>query len=445
MINVRTLDLAGIGVGPFNLSLAALLAPVSSIAARFYERRPSFSWHPGMMLPGSRMQTSFLKDLVTPVDPSSRYSFLSYIVQNGRFYRFVNAEFSRVRRVEFADYLRWVASQLPNVQFGSDVVGVAPTDAGFELQFASGAPVLAKHLAVATGLVPYVPSWAREHLSGRCFHTHGYQNSELGVEGKRVLVIGGGQSGAEVLLQLLSGVRGTAAEVTWVSRRPGLDPLDETAFTNEYFTPDYVKHFHRLPEERRRAIAYSQKLTGDGVSPETLRDLSQYLYEHDFLRPLESKYRIMTNREVRSMARRGAAFELTMRNAFNQVDESLSAEIVIFATGYRYSLPGCLHSLSERLETDKEGHLRLEEDYTARWDGPREHKIYMINAGRHSHGIPDSQLSLTAWRSAVIINSLCDREVYAVEPCAAPLEWVDTRTPQSQRGGRSLPMRIQLG
>jgi len=131
MINVRTLDLAGIGVGPFNLSLAALLAPVSSIAARFYERRPTFSWHPGMMLPGSRMQTSFLKDLVTPVDPSSRYSFLSYIVQKGRFYRFVNAEFSRVRRVEFADYLRWVASLCPRSAVGRSPIRKSSPAMGF--------------------------------------------------------------------------------------------------------------------------------------------------------------------------------------------------------------------------------------------------------------------------------------------------------------------------
>jgi len=59
--------LAGIGVGPANLSLAALLAPISRIRARFFERRAAFAWHPGMMLPGARMQTSFLKDVVTPV------------------------------------------------------------------------------------------------------------------------------------------------------------------------------------------------------------------------------------------------------------------------------------------------------------------------------------------------------------------------------------------
>src|SRR5262245_42938356 len=106
-MTIETLDVAGIGVGPFNLSLAALLSPVSDLRWRFFERRPAFEWQAGMMLPDTQMQTSFLKDLVTPVDPTNPFSFLAYLVEKGRFYRFINAEFTRVRRVEFADYMRW--------------------------------------------------------------------------------------------------------------------------------------------------------------------------------------------------------------------------------------------------------------------------------------------------------------------------------------------------
>src|SRR5687768_9680025 len=117
----RSPDLAGVGIGPFNLSLAALVARVSGLRARFFDRCPAFQWHPGMMLPGTRMQTSFLKDLVTPVDPTSPFGFLSYLVAQGRFYRFLNADFGRARRGEFASYLRWVAEQLDNLEFGCDV------------------------------------------------------------------------------------------------------------------------------------------------------------------------------------------------------------------------------------------------------------------------------------------------------------------------------------
>ena len=85
-------DLLGIGIGPFNLSVAALMSKVDK-SSLFLERKSEFSWYPGMLLPNTYLQISFLKDLVTAADPTSPYSFLSYIIQKGRFYRFINAEY----------------------------------------------------------------------------------------------------------------------------------------------------------------------------------------------------------------------------------------------------------------------------------------------------------------------------------------------------------------
>lgn len=70
------LDCIGIGLGPFNLSIAALAdQDKTQLSTRFLERKPSFSWHPGLLLSDAKMQTSFLKDLVTAIDPTSQYSF----------------------------------------------------------------------------------------------------------------------------------------------------------------------------------------------------------------------------------------------------------------------------------------------------------------------------------------------------------------------------------
>ncbi|ERM61845.1 hypothetical protein P781_05075 [Vibrio mimicus CAIM 1883] len=115
--NNAKLDFAGVGVGPFNLSIAALLADKPQISARFFESRDHFSWHPGLLLDNTHMQTMFLKDLVSAVNPESRYSFISYLVKNKKFYRFLSAELKCISRHEFSDYLAWVAHQLDNVQF----------------------------------------------------------------------------------------------------------------------------------------------------------------------------------------------------------------------------------------------------------------------------------------------------------------------------------------
>ena len=75
-------DLIGIGAGPANLSLAALLTiarerGLTSLRATFLERNPAVFWHSGQMFPGTLMQTEFYRDLVTPIDPTSRFSFLN--------------------------------------------------------------------------------------------------------------------------------------------------------------------------------------------------------------------------------------------------------------------------------------------------------------------------------------------------------------------------------
>ena len=60
-------DVLGVGFGPANLALAIALAesPDRIGTVRFLERREAFAWHQGMLLPGTSMQISFIKDLVT--------------------------------------------------------------------------------------------------------------------------------------------------------------------------------------------------------------------------------------------------------------------------------------------------------------------------------------------------------------------------------------------
>ncbi len=37
---------------------------------------------------------------------------------------------------------------------------------------------------------------------------------------------------------------GQPAQLDWISRRNNYNALDEAAFANEYFTPDYVESFY---------------------------------------------------------------------------------------------------------------------------------------------------------------------------------------------------------
>ncbi|MGH6865438.1 MAG: SidA/IucD/PvdA family monooxygenase, partial [Methyloceanibacter sp.] len=116
-------DLAGVGAGPTNLSLAALIETARvrgliQFQSKFLEKNRAIQWHAGQLFPGTLMQTEFYRDLVTPIDPTSIFSFLNYLKTHHRLDQFFCSEYICPTRCEFEDYLNWVARQLPDVIFG---------------------------------------------------------------------------------------------------------------------------------------------------------------------------------------------------------------------------------------------------------------------------------------------------------------------------------------
>src|SRR5262245_61603677 len=88
-------DLVGVGFGPSNLALAIALTEFNEqtakpVTAQFLERQPRFGWHRGMLIEDATMQVSFLKDLVTMRNPTSRFSFLCYLKARDRLVDFIN-------------------------------------------------------------------------------------------------------------------------------------------------------------------------------------------------------------------------------------------------------------------------------------------------------------------------------------------------------------------
>src|SRR4051812_28924563 len=119
-------DLFGIGFGPSNIALAIALEEAGYRGrVLFVERNTRASWHEGMLLDGADIQNDPLRDLITPVNPRSRYTFVNYLHQTGRFWHYLNLGRHYPLRKEFFAYVSWVAAQLPNVAYGVDITHVA--------------------------------------------------------------------------------------------------------------------------------------------------------------------------------------------------------------------------------------------------------------------------------------------------------------------------------
>jgi lysine N6-hydroxylase len=406
-------DAIGVGVGPFNLSAAALCQRVPGLRTLFLDRAERFSWHPGLLISGSTIQVSHLKDLVTLADPTSPYSFLNYLHEKERMYRFIAAGFKQVQRAEFEDYFRWVSERVDNVRFGTPVSTIEFDRGRFVIN--GDAELAARNLILGTGLVPTVPECAKPHIGSRVMHAHELLFRLSDWTGLRVAVVGGGQSGAEVLKLLLNDPKQMPRAVSWITSRPNFLPLDDSPFTNELFTPHYSNYFFDLPEDRRMFMLESQKLASDGISMALLEELYRTLYSFEFVSNVRPEISLRAERRVVNMsARSDGSFELELLHRPSGDRTSANSDVVVLCTGYHYEMPTCLEKLKARIPYSKAGY-RYRRDFSIEWDGPQECKIYVQNAAINARGVADPNLSLMAWRSANIVNDIAGRPVYRVQ------------------------------
>jgi lysine N6-hydroxylase len=412
----------GVGIGPANLSLASLLHDRPEVSNLFLERSPDFGWHDDQQIPGATLQVSMLKDLVSLSDPTSSFSFLSYLHAQGRIYHFINAQFDAVPRQEFRNYLEWASSRNPHLAYGEEVQGVDFDGTDFVVQ-TSRRTVLAENVVVGVGSHPWIPPVARDHLGDTQFHVSQYMRAAGDVRDKSVCIVGGGQSGAEAFLDLISRPPDRAPRrISWISRRPNYLPIDDSPFTNDYYMPCFSDYFFTLRPEIRLAFNHRQVLTSDGISEATLREIYQRIYVRRFIDGAADLVALYPNRRVAGVSSTSpGGWTLALEhNDHGDIDERIDAEVVVWATGFRPASMDFLAPIEHRLEREG-GEFRIDEDFAVTWDGPADRRIFLQNAARGQRGLADPNLSLVAWRSQRIADRLS--RVRGNEQLAGFIDW----------------------
>ena len=427
-------DVVGVGIGPFNLGLAALLDGVDRVDAAFFDARAEFAWHPGLMLDEAEVQVPFLADLVTLADPTSPHSFLAYLHACGRLYRFYLHERMHALRREFDAYYRWVAERLDSCRFGAAVAEVRPRPGGgWVVALASGEEHRARAVVLGVGGVPAVPECARALLGERVLHTSAYAPARPRVLGAaRVTVVGSGQSAAEVVADVLD--HAPAAQVAWFSRSDGFLPMEYSKLGLEHFSPEYTAHFHGLASARRDALRARQDLLYKGISAATSERIYDALYRRS-VGGAEPDVRYAARCELRELGRTpGGALRLVLRH--RDTDETFTHEtdVLVLGTGYR-AASAPVPALAELAALDERGRPVIERDYRVRLRDGSASTLFVQSADLHSHGVGAPDLGLGAHRNATIVNALCGREVYAVrERNVFQTFGVPGDAPETQRG-----------
>ncbi len=412
-------DLIGVGIGPFNLALAALLEPVAGVDPLFLEQRQEFSWHPGLLLEGCTTQVPFLADLVTLADPTSPHSFLAYLKAHDRLYRFYVREEFHVPRREYDHYCRWVAGRLAACRFGRRVERVRWLDrpALFEadvVQPMGGAArrVRGRNLVLGVGGAPRVPAGLAAALGKDVLHAASFlEHRDHLRRGSAIVVVGSGQSGAEIFLELLREQPTTGYRLDWLTRSAGFPPMEYSKLGLEHFTPDYTRYFQALPEATRDRLLPTQDLLYKGIDTATIAAIYDLLYERT-VGGASPPARLLAHTAVRGIDRRGDHWRLQCHQWEQDARFSLEADRVVLATGYRTDPPACIEELRPRIAWDQAGRYRVGPDYRVETDPAVSGALLVQNAELHSHGVGAPDLGLGAHRAAVIANALAGREVY---------------------------------
>ena len=410
-------NLIGIGFGPSNLALAIAIEEKRPsgrpIEAMFIEKQPGFAWHKDMMLEHAHMQISFLKDLATLRNPTSRFTFINYLHEKKRLQDFINLKTFFPSRHEFNDYLAWAAAQFEDAcVYGEEVFEVLPereahgddiTLLRVRSRDRAGHVTerLARNLVVSIGGMANIPECFRPLRSDpRVFHSSTYLRDIAAQDGaQKIAIIGAGQSAAEIFMDLQG--KPHAPQVDLIMRARSIRPSDDSPFVNEVFNVEFTDYMYSQPDDERAALLEEFGHTNYAVAD---LDLIQQIFKMFYEQKVrgENRMRFLRRHDIHAVHATADGIHLTMSDQNTGRESTSRYDAVVLATGYaREQHKALLTPLDPYLggfSVDRHYRVLSTEDFRP--------AIFLQGACESSHGLSDTLLSVTSVRTGEIGSAL---------------------------------------
>lgn len=413
------LDVASVGFGPAGIALACALEDEAEDSGkkpyqhvRFFEKGCDSTWHGAFLLAGTDINHHVFRDLVTPRNPRSRFSFAMYLKEKGRLYKF-GLLGRPASRVEWSDYISWVAAQLKEyVSYDEGVTEILPvTESGIlravDLVTAQGT-YRTRRLILSHGSLPRIPEVFDPHLGGRVFHTSQYlKNVHLGGGpiAQRWLVLGSGQSAGEAVAHLLGAAPTT--QVHSVHRGVGFRVGQLGQFPNMAFLPEHVDYFHELEPARRTKVFDEIRSTNyAGIDADESQALYSFMYEGEVSG--HQRLNLHTWSSVVSVEKVGGAYSVLLRDSNTGLETTLYVDGIVLGTGYeQLPVPPLLTLLQPWLLRDDDGALEVDRHYRVGLQNSEGVHIFANGTSEKNHGISDAQsFSMLALRAQQLTDAL---------------------------------------
>lgn len=415
-IHKNNFDLIGMGAGPFNLSIAALINP-TNLKSAFFDRQDNYRWHAGMQIGLAKIQNSHLRDLVSLVDPTNEFSFTNFLHKTGRLESHLISNFGFIERREFEQYLKWTANKLPNIYLGKSIEHIDNYKSGFVVSVKDNKSdkvesFTTANIVTGVGPQPLIPNFARAHVGKNIFHNSQYKLIRSKLKGKRITIIGGGQSGLEIMLDLLNSEI-QPKNIALIERRSFIQQIEDSQFAEDVvFTSGGTNKFYNLSQDQKRKSLIDNRITSDGASSDTIQELYQTLYRMKYFKENEfTSASIFQNSTVIDLESINNEINLTINNLDNI--KTWKTDVVILATGYQQKFCSNIinDSILSKINFIDKDTPNIFENYNIDYSGKG--NIYVVNGAKHTHGVVDPNLSLNAVRSAKIINNILSEAIYS--------------------------------
>lgn len=408
-------DLLGIGIGPFNLSLATMLQDHPQINALFIDQKDTFDWHPGLNLPWARLQVPYLADMITLANPKSKFTFLNYLHETGNLFRFCAQENIFPLRIEYNNYCKWVVAELQNLKFSQRCENITYDEKEeiYTIQtsnYSCNKTFHAKRLVIGIGTQPYIPEAISLTGENNIVHSSGYLSHKSQIlNSKKVTIVGSGQSAAEIYYDLLQQAD-NFTNLDWFTRSRNIAPMDYSRFALEMATPDYVEYFYNLPMRAKKEVLANQNYLYKGINQELIKQIHDSLHIlHTSCHPCTT--RVYTSMKLREAVKENQNLQMTFhhRDTHNSINHQTN--FLVLATGYDQKPPAFLKGINKKINCLNDHKYDVSNNYTI----DDRQSIFVQNADLHSHGFNSADLGLAQYRNMVILNSILGREAYRIE------------------------------
>ena len=422
------IDTLCIGFGPAGLALACVFdekfaAKGGRVKRGFLalEKALTSAWHPNLLLTNTDINHHVYRDLVTPRNPQSPYSFAMYLKEKNRLYKF-GLLGRPASRFEWSDYMGWVAKKLEGyVQYASAVTGIEPIEeegelVGFQVE-GEGFSYHTRKLVLSNGSSPKIPEAYREHLGSHVFHASEYLDRLKAFAGdipKRWLVLGSGQSAGEVIADLIG--KKDDIHVVSLHRSIGFKVAQLGQFPNLVFLPENIEYFKGLePEGRDRFFSHVKSTNYSGIDVDESQHLYSLIYEDEVIG--RERLKMAVNSQLLSLEKVQQGYQVIVRDTFTGALTEYEVDAIALGTGYEQSaVPALLGQLEAFLEKDAEGHLVVDSQYQVQLRNSDGVQLYVNGLSERTHGISDAQsFSAVAFRAGIIHESMQANAVIPVD------------------------------